>query len=160
MSSSLATIPIPSPSPAGEGEPSHAPPSKKKLRELKLRADPLADVQGPTLVHCLGCGGAIKLSTKSDYDASHWLRHRARCAKKTGARGKPTSSASAASSSTGSPASSARALTPPDEHAIPDPDVADPDDPLDAEPEPEPIPFPDWQSWDWSKLKSRFASPV
>jgi hypothetical protein len=138
-------------------------------------------VQGPTLVHCLGCGGAIKLSTKSDYDASHWLRHRARCAKKTGARGKvslsrrpsvhglwflisillqPTSSASAASSSTGSPASSARALTPPDEHAIPDPDVADPDDPLDAEPEPEPIPFPDWQSWDWSKLKSRFASPV
>ncbi|KAJ7255491.1 hypothetical protein B0H12DRAFT_534981 [Mycena haematopus] len=126
-------------------------PSKKRIREMKLRADKLADVQSPTLVNCLNCGTKIKLSYKSDYDASHWLRHRAACVRRTGAREvqkrKPTST-SAASSSTGSPASSARALTPPD----------DVDDPIDTEPFPV-LALPDWKSWDWSKVKSRFLSP-
>jgi hypothetical protein len=158
----------------GESAPtSPAAPSKKKLREMKLRADTLADVQSPTLVHCLNCGGAIKLSHKSEYDASHWLRHRTRCVKKSKAREvemiqvgflstyidclflspsylqAPSSMVSSTTSmSTGSsPASSTRALTPHADDDTIEPQIADsllqPD-------------FPDWQSWDWSKVKSRF----
>ncbi|KAJ7654486.1 hypothetical protein DFH06DRAFT_1329760 [Mycena polygramma] len=59
---------------------------------------------------------------------------------------------SATSSSTGSspsPASSERTLTPPDDDGV-QPRIADPL----ALPE-----FPYWQSWDWSKLKSRFLPP-
>ncbi|KAJ7917510.1 hypothetical protein B0H13DRAFT_323573 [Mycena leptocephala] len=139
----------------GESAPtSPAAPSKKKLREMKLRADTLADVQSPTLVHCLNCGGAIKLSHKSEYDASHWLRHRTRCVKKSKAREveriqAPLSMASSTTSlSTGSsPASSTRALTPHADDDTIEPQIAD------SLPQPE---FPDWQSWDWSKVKSRF----
>ncbi|KAJ7642775.1 hypothetical protein DFH06DRAFT_606842 [Mycena polygramma] len=129
--------------------------SRKKAREMKLRADKLADVQSPTLVHCLNCGAAIKLSHKSEYDASHWLRHRGRCLKKSKAREveralMKAAVLSATSSSTGSspsPASSERALTPPDDNDAQQPRIADPE-------------FPDWQSWDWSKLKSRFLPPL
>ncbi|KAJ6498315.1 hypothetical protein DFH09DRAFT_335029 [Mycena vulgaris] len=143
---------------------SSSPPSKtkKQLREMRLRADPLVDVQGPTLVHCLNCGAPIKLSHKSEYDASHWLRHRARCVKKSKAReaerGIQPASISRAPSTTGSsPASSARALTPHDGDedigsSLPGITTADPlalstDLPVSY----------DWQSWDWSQLKSRFT---
>ncbi|KAJ7224149.1 hypothetical protein GGX14DRAFT_557040 [Mycena pura] len=128
-----------------------AAPSKKKLREMKLRADPLADVLGPTLVRCLGCGAAIKLSHKSEYDASHWTRHRARCLKKAKAheaarrskgkaqpevgdagigrgaarpRARVCSASSDSSAGTSSPTLSSRALTPPE----PDDDDVDSED--------------------------------
>ncbi|KAJ7696556.1 hypothetical protein B0H17DRAFT_1130946 [Mycena rosella] len=123
---------------------------------MRLRTDKLVEVQSPTLVRCLNCGASIKLSLKSEYDASHWLRHRTRCVKKTKEREEergmqPTSSAS--SSTTGSsPAFSARALTPhDDDDELPRIAIADPL----ALPADFPV-FYDWQSWDWSQLKSRF----
>ncbi|KAJ7446776.1 hypothetical protein FB451DRAFT_787536 [Mycena latifolia] len=136
-------------------------PSRKQLREMRLRADKLADVQSPTLVRCLNCGTTIKLSLKSEYDASHWLRHRARCVKKTKAREEeremqPTSSAS--STTVSSPASSPRALTPHDgddevETSLPEIAITDA---TAAHPTDSPV-FYDWQSWDWSQLRSRFT---
>ncbi|KAJ7091451.1 hypothetical protein B0H15DRAFT_836144 [Mycena belliarum] len=130
-------------------------PSRKQLREMRLRADKLADVQSPTLIRCLGCGASIKLSVKSEYDASHWLRHRTRCVKKAKARedervAQPRSSASSTTGS--SPASSERALTPHDEDDEGGLRLADPTAALRTD---YPV-FYDWQSWDWSQLKSRF----
>ena len=56
--------------------------SSEKLRERKLREDPLATVQGPQVVVCNRCGASIKLSVKSAYDPFHWHRHRERCLKR------------------------------------------------------------------------------
>ncbi|KAJ6518910.1 hypothetical protein C8R45DRAFT_1084978 [Mycena sanguinolenta] len=132
----------------------HAPlPSKKRIREMKLRADKLAEVLSPTLVNCLNCGSKIKLSHKSEFDNSHWNRHRASCVRRTSAGKRKSTSTASSASSTGSPASSARALTPPDD------DTSSADTSLDTEPVPV-LELPDWRSWDWSKVKSRFLSPV
>ncbi|KAJ6581633.1 hypothetical protein B0H19DRAFT_1251817 [Mycena capillaripes] len=141
----------------GESSPPAAAPSKKKMREMKLREDKLADVQSPTLVHCLNCGSTIKLSHKSEYDASHWLRHRTRCVKKTQARElerrmQPASSP-ASSTTRSSPASSVRALTPPDDEDATQ--IVDPFAQTDL-----PAAHGNWQDWNWSQLKSRFIAPL
>ncbi|KAJ7130646.1 hypothetical protein C8R44DRAFT_67337 [Mycena epipterygia] len=140
-------------------------PSKKEQREMRLREDKLADVQGPTLVHCLNCGAAIKLSLKSEYDASHWIRHRTRCVKKTKARELERGMQSASSTAGSSPTTSARALTPHDDDdsrmGAPRPRITIPD-PLDRTRPALRTDFPvfyDWQAWDWSQLKSRFDTP-
>ncbi|KAJ7180763.1 hypothetical protein C8R46DRAFT_1345013 [Mycena filopes] len=175
----------PSASASDDGEREHnsgpAPstPSRKKLRELKLRADKLVDVQGPTLVRCLLCGAMIKLSTKSEFDASHWLRHRARCVKRSkaaregaavgagaGARAQvgllppPRSSGASSSDSAASvsPTLSARALTPQEE----DDDADSEEGGVDSDPSQQTHAddFLVWQSWDWSQLKSRFFPPI
>ncbi|KAJ7170469.1 hypothetical protein C8R43DRAFT_91884 [Mycena crocata] len=133
---------------------------------MKLRGDKLADVQTPTLVRCLNCGTHIKLSPKSDYDASHWIRHRTRCVKKTKARElEKEMQLSPSSSATGSsPASSARALTPHDGEDEMDASQPIIPDPLDSGSRTHvfhtdyPI-YHDWQSWQWSQLKSRFKAP-
>ncbi|KAK7025206.1 hypothetical protein R3P38DRAFT_2953289 [Favolaschia claudopus] len=136
--------------------PSKASPiTKKKIREMRLREDPLADVQNPGLVVCLNCGSPIKLSTKSDYDSSHWNRHRTRCLKKYKKSTKPSSvSPPSSESSTVSPSSTTRLLTPPpdEDGDVMMPFIAGEDD---YEP-PAPLPLPDWQSWNWSLVKSRF----
>ncbi|KAJ7623145.1 hypothetical protein FB45DRAFT_1031087 [Roridomyces roridus] len=132
--------------------------SRKQGREAKLREDVLCEVLNGTCVRCLNCGQNIKLSLKSDFDASHWLRHRGRCLKRSRALEK------AAQSVETSPTSSARALSiPPAEEAVDSeiPDVTDPslDTPaatLDVQPPPE---WQSWQTWDWSQLKCRFPVP-
>ncbi|KAF7309880.1 hypothetical protein MIND_00360300 [Mycena indigotica] len=132
-----------------------SPPSKKKLRELKLRADSLVDVLSPTLVRCLNCGTTIKLSYKSDYDASHWTRHRGRCLKKTKTRETPKETrvslpvqSSPHDGNSSSPGSS-RAATPEAEDK--------------SEYQSVPINYADltqrWKSWDWSQLRSSFIVP-
>ncbi|KAJ7504280.1 hypothetical protein B0H11DRAFT_2221712 [Mycena galericulata] len=133
--------------------------SRKKAREMRLRSDKFADVQGPGLVRCLNCGTSITLSKKSEYDAWHWLRHRTSCLKRTKKRGRRMQSTSSAESS---PVSSARALTPNEEddetqHS----EIASVGSPLDRAPALQPdIPVSyDWQSWDWSQVKSRFPGP-
>ncbi|KAJ7782000.1 hypothetical protein DFH07DRAFT_393018 [Mycena maculata] len=131
-------------------------PSRRQVRERNLRADKLVEVLTPTLVRCLNCGATIKLSLKSEYDASHWLRHRTRCVKKSKARelGR-TSMQSASSTASSSPTSSARALTPhddddDDEHpAIASTPALRSDIPI----------FHEWKSWSWSQVKSRFPLP-
>ncbi|TFK39839.1 hypothetical protein BDQ12DRAFT_734567 [Crucibulum laeve] len=59
-----------------------------KTREKKLREDSMVLVLSPYSVECKNCGARIKLSTKSYYDLSHWLMHRARCLKKNKVKGK------------------------------------------------------------------------
>ncbi|PFH51784.1 hypothetical protein AMATHDRAFT_39892 [Amanita thiersii Skay4041] len=54
----------------------------ERVREQKLREDPMAIVLGPLYVDCRRCGSRIKLSAKSSYDTFHWRTHRARCLKK------------------------------------------------------------------------------
>ncbi|KIP04513.1 hypothetical protein PHLGIDRAFT_191071 [Phlebiopsis gigantea 11061_1 CR5-6] len=56
--------------------------ASERLRERKLRDDPLATVQSPQLVVCNRCGASIKLSLKSAFDPFHWSRHRERCLKR------------------------------------------------------------------------------
>jgi hypothetical protein len=56
--------------------------SAERARERKLRDDPMADVEGPTLVGCRLCGKKIKLSPKSSYDLFHWQTHKGRCLRK------------------------------------------------------------------------------
>ncbi|KAJ7066496.1 hypothetical protein C8F01DRAFT_703932 [Mycena amicta] len=128
---------------------SSGPQSKKKARELKLRADALVEVLGPTLVRCLNCGAEIKLSPKSDYDASHWTRHRGRCLKKSKAHETPRKTRvvvpvqvqvqSVPDSSSGTSSTSSREVTPQEEGKI-----ASPPD------------YMSWKSWDWSQLRSSF----
>ncbi|KAJ7281418.1 hypothetical protein C8J57DRAFT_74940 [Mycena rebaudengoi] len=137
--------------------------TRKNQREMQLRADPLTEVLGPALVRCLGCGGAIKLSLKSEYDTSHWLRHRARCVKKAAAREAMLKRAPAdvplpelaSSSSPSSPPSSERAPTP---HEDEEDDVhITVREPTITYPVRDNLPvLDDWRSWDWSQLKSRF----
>ncbi|PSR74328.1 hypothetical protein PHLCEN_2v9945 [Hermanssonia centrifuga] len=55
----------------------------ERLRERKLRDDPMAIVHNPQQVQCKRCGGKIKLSAKSAYDPFHWQKHRERCLKRT-----------------------------------------------------------------------------
>ncbi|KAI0940954.1 hypothetical protein AcV7_003187 [Taiwanofungus camphoratus] len=55
----------------------------ERLRERKLRDDPMAIVQNPQMVQCQRCGGKIKLSTKSSYDPFHWQKHRERCLRRS-----------------------------------------------------------------------------
>ncbi|KAJ6619876.1 hypothetical protein B0H10DRAFT_1127251 [Mycena sp. CBHHK59/15] len=154
----------PSPAPPDPHTSKHK--SKKKEREMKLRADALADVQSPTLVHCLNCGAAIKLSLKSEYDTSHWVRHRTRCLRRSKVQEAvkfrtPAPASSSESSTRSSPASSARALTPHDDEDV---KISAPHtgitiaDLLDA-PRDDYYEYSDWRSWDWSQLKSRFAMP-
>ena len=53
-----------------------------KLRERKLREDPLCIILNPKRVQCSRCGIEIQLSKKSDFDHCHWNKHRERCLKK------------------------------------------------------------------------------
>ncbi|KAF9006101.1 hypothetical protein BDQ17DRAFT_1352742 [Cyathus striatus] len=61
---------------------SQAATAAEKVREKKLRDDPMAIVLGPLHVDCRRCGARIKLSTKSPYDPLHWRMHRTRCLKR------------------------------------------------------------------------------
>ncbi|RDB19150.1 hypothetical protein Hypma_014217 [Hypsizygus marmoreus] len=54
----------------------------EKMREKKLRDDPMVLVIGPSNVECRRCCTPIKLSDKSLFDHYHWTSHRRRCLKK------------------------------------------------------------------------------
>nr|GAT47265.1 predicted protein [Mycena chlorophos] len=139
---------------------SRAPTSKQKIREMKLRSDPLVEVLSATLVRCLNCGVEIKLSPKSAYDASHWTRHRGRCLKKSRAR-EVTARAVQVVEPQSQSSPSSRAASP-----EPEQDVDEPNEPEDRDAhgryraEVAPVPeFTRWKSWDWSQLRCSFRAP-
>jgi len=69
---------------ASPGSVANAPTTAEQRREQKLREDPVCEIHSSYLVSCNICGNRIKLSLKSAYDPSHWIKHRERCLRKSG----------------------------------------------------------------------------